>query len=98
MIDEDEEKVTHTLNACIQTLTGSSVSTPSTSLKLRLFHVAFVYAGDHKASEDLHSFAKSNENRLYKLLKTCFNTQTDIKTLAKSSVGPSHSLLSTSFD
>ncbi|KAF5351176.1 hypothetical protein D9756_008405 [Leucocoprinus leucothites] len=67
VIDEDEEKVTHALNVCIQTLT------------------AYVYSNDHKASEDLHTFAKMNENRLFKLLKTCFSTQTDIKTLAKTS-------------
>ncbi|KAF9443853.1 ARM repeat-containing protein [Macrolepiota fuliginosa MF-IS2] len=46
---------------------------------------SWIYANDHKASEDLHTFAKMNENRLYKLLKTCFNPQSDIKTLAKSS-------------
>ncbi|EKM75631.1 hypothetical protein AGABI1DRAFT_132023 [Agaricus bisporus var. burnettii JB137-S8] len=67
VIDQDEEKVTHTLNTCIHTLT------------------TFVYMNDHKASEDLHSFAKLNQDRLYKLLKTCFNPQTDIKTLGKSS-------------
>ena len=39
-----------------------------------------------KAAEDLQSFANLNENRLYKLLKTCLDPQTDLKTLVKSSV------------
>ncbi|KDQ22406.1 hypothetical protein PLEOSDRAFT_171792 [Pleurotus ostreatus PC15] len=33
----------------------------------------------HKASEDLHTFAKLNEGRLYKLLKSCMDPQTDLK-------------------
>ncbi|KAJ7487778.1 armadillo-type protein [Mycena latifolia] len=37
----------------------------------------------HKASEDLHAFAKLNEQRLYKLLKTCMDVQTDLKGLVK---------------
>ncbi|TCD68846.1 hypothetical protein EIP91_009560 [Steccherinum ochraceum] len=38
-----------------------------------------------KASEDLHAFADMNESRLYKLLKSCMDPQTDLKTLVKSS-------------
>ncbi|KAH8102266.1 armadillo-type protein [Cristinia sonorae] len=38
-----------------------------------------------KAAEDLHSFANLNESRLYKLMKTCMDPQTDLKTLVKSS-------------
>ncbi|KAJ7695426.1 cohesin-associated protein Pds5 [Mycena rosella] len=37
----------------------------------------------HKASEDLYAFAKLNEQRLYKLLKTCMDLQTDLKGLVK---------------
>ncbi|KAI0371302.1 hypothetical protein BV20DRAFT_1120710 [Pilatotrama ljubarskyi] len=37
----------------------------------------------HKAAEDLHAFAKLNEGRLYKLLKTCMDVQTDLKGLVK---------------
>lgn len=55
-------------------------------MQLTFLRIAFVFMNDHKASEDLHSFAKLNQDRLYKLLKTCFNPQTDIKTLGKSSV------------
>ena len=39
-----------------------------------------------KATEDLHAFAKLNEGRLYKLLKTCMDTQVDLKSLVKSTV------------
>lgn len=36
--------------------------------------------------EDLHAFAKLNEGRLYKLLKTCMDIQVDLKSLVKSTV------------
>lgn len=39
-----------------------------------------------KASEDLQAFAKLNEARLYKLLKTCMDAQTDLKGLIKATV------------
>ena len=42
-----------------------------------------------KAMEDLHAFAKLNEGRLYKLLKTCMDTQVDLKSLVKSTVSSS---------
>jgi sister-chromatid-cohesion protein PDS5 len=86
VIDEDEEKVTHALNVCIQALTGTSLPPMTKNPDLLMVLSVHVYAGDHKASEDLHSFAKMNENRLFKLLKTCFNPQTDLKALAKASV------------
>ncbi|KAH7345730.1 cohesin-associated protein Pds5 [Rhizoctonia solani] len=41
-------------------------------------------ADGSKLAEDLHTFAKLNESRLYKLLKTCVDPQTDLKTLLKS--------------
>ncbi|KAI0634818.1 armadillo-type protein [Trametes polyzona] len=37
----------------------------------------------HKAGEDLQAFAKLNEGRLYKLLRTCMDLQTDLKGLVK---------------
>jgi hypothetical protein len=40
-----------------------------------------------KSAEDLHAFAKSNEGRLYKLLKTCMDPQTDLKGLDRATVG-----------
>ncbi|KAG9103997.1 hypothetical protein FRC06_006261 [Ceratobasidium sp. 370] len=36
-----------------------------------------------KHREDLRAFAKLNESRLYKLLRTCMDPQTDLKTLIK---------------
>jgi hypothetical protein len=39
-----------------------------------------------KAKEDLNTFAKLNENRLFKLAKTCMDPQTDVKGLAKATV------------
>jgi sister-chromatid-cohesion protein PDS5 len=38
-----------------------------------------------KAAQDLHDFAKANENRLYKLLKTCVDPQSDVKSIVKAS-------------
>jgi sister-chromatid-cohesion protein PDS5 len=38
-----------------------------------------------KAADDLGAFAKLNESRLYKLLETCMDTQTSLKSLIKSS-------------
>ncbi|PFH47385.1 hypothetical protein AMATHDRAFT_152196 [Amanita thiersii Skay4041] len=46
-------------------------------------HIACSYHDPHKASEDLNAFAKLNEPRLYKLLKTCMDPQSDLKGLAK---------------
>ena len=39
-----------------------------------------------KAGEDLQTFAQKNEGRLYKLLKTCMDVQTDLKNLVKARV------------
>ncbi|KAF8582552.1 ARM repeat-containing protein [Ramaria rubella] len=47
--------------------------------------LASIFSDRTKAAEDMHTFAKLNEGRLYKLLKTCMDTQTDLKTLVKSS-------------
>lgn len=44
------------------------------------------FADPHKTAEDLHGFAKLNENRLYKLMKTCMDPQTDLKSLIKATV------------
>lgn len=38
-----------------------------------------------KAAEDLHDFARANENRLYRLLKTCMDPQSDLKSIVKAS-------------
>lgn len=36
--------------------------------------------------EDLKAFAKVNEPRLYKLMKTCLDVETDLKGLVKAQV------------
>ncbi|KAG6836734.1 hypothetical protein H0H93_004140 [Arthromyces matolae] len=46
-------------------------------------HLAHTFPDPFKANEDLDAFAKLNENRLYKLLKTCMDPQTDLKGLIK---------------
>jgi hypothetical protein len=52
-------------------------------------NTAFVasFPDAHKAADDLNSFAKANEGRLYKLFKTCIDPQTDLKGLVKATVG-----------
>ncbi|KIM42318.1 hypothetical protein M413DRAFT_444743 [Hebeloma cylindrosporum] len=52
-------------------------------LKVVIQHIAASFADPVKASEDLHSFAKLNENRLYRLMKTCNDPQSDIKSVIK---------------
>lgn len=42
---------------------------------------------DHvKAADDLQTFGKLNESRLYKLMQSCVDPNTDLKTLVKSMV------------
>ncbi|KAL0958138.1 hypothetical protein HGRIS_000306 [Hohenbuehelia grisea] len=48
-------------------------------------HISSLFSDSHKASEDLQAFAKLNEGRLYKLLRTCMDTQTDMKAMSKAS-------------
>ncbi|KAF9818035.1 hypothetical protein IEO21_02996 [Rhodonia placenta] len=45
--------------------------------------IAVTFPDPQKAVEDLLAFAKLNEGRLYKLLKTCMDTQVDLKGLMK---------------
>ncbi|PCH44760.1 hypothetical protein WOLCODRAFT_78395 [Wolfiporia cocos MD-104 SS10] len=53
-------------------------------LELSIKRVAGTLPDTQKAAEDLNAFARLNENRLYKLLKTCMDTQVDLKSLVKS--------------
>ncbi|TFY67169.1 hypothetical protein EVJ58_g1799 [Rhodofomes roseus] len=53
-------------------------------LKLSTRRIAATFPDPQRAMEDLHAFAKLNESRLYKLLKTCMDTQVDLKSLVKS--------------
>ncbi|KAJ3762232.1 cohesin-associated protein Pds5 [Lentinula raphanica] len=50
----------------------------------RIIEVISVYSPDPgKMKEDLRAFAKTNEPRLYKLLKSCLDVNTDLKGLVK---------------
>ncbi|KDQ08190.1 hypothetical protein BOTBODRAFT_118968 [Botryobasidium botryosum FD-172 SS1] len=53
-------------------------------LSVVIQQLSHMFPDPAKVSEDLHSFAKLNEARLYKLLSTCIDPQTDLKTLVKS--------------
>ncbi|KAF8156995.1 armadillo-type protein [Crassisporium funariophilum] len=52
-------------------------------LKGTIQHLSITFSDPVKVSEDLQAFAKLNDNRLYKLLKTCMDAQTDLKSLIK---------------
>ena len=54
---------------------------------LELIQTAAFYPDPSKAADDLKAFAKHNDRRMYKLLKTCIDLQTDFKMLVKSTVG-----------
>ncbi|GJJ10554.1 hypothetical protein Clacol_004781 [Clathrus columnatus] len=60
-------------------------------------HLSSQFPDRTKAAEDLHAFAKVNENRLYKLLKLCMDTQVDLRTLIKTSVNSMSSCLARSY-
>jgi hypothetical protein len=45
-----------------------------------------LYTDPHKAGEDLYSFAKYNDARLFKLLRTCMDPTVDVKNIAKAMV------------
>jgi sister-chromatid-cohesion protein PDS5 len=57
-----------------------------TRLRASIEKLVAGFADRQKAAEDLRAFAQLNEPRLYKLLRTCFDTQTDLKTLVKATV------------
>lgn len=85
IIDENEEEVVRQLNDSVKRVSGSSVAlSQQPGADLTRYTASFV--DPVKAAEDLQSFANLNESRLYKLLKTCLDPQTDLKSLVKSSV------------
>src|ERR1700754_2322110 len=45
-----------------------------------------MYADSHKAEEDLYSFAKNNDQRQFRLMRTCMDPTIDVKTISKSQV------------
>ncbi|KAH7910374.1 armadillo-type protein [Hygrophoropsis aurantiaca] len=78
----------HYIEACIKN-NGGIIDENEEAVKNRLNgvirHIARQFTDAQQAAEDLQSFAKSNEGRLYKLLKTCMDPQTDLKGLTKAS-------------
>ncbi|KAG2124196.1 armadillo-type protein [Suillus clintonianus] len=76
------------LQSCVQH-NGGIIDEDEDVVKQRLNnvirHISRQFGDPQKAAEDLHAFARANENRLYKLLKTCLDTQTDLKGLVKAS-------------
>ncbi|KAG6332171.1 hypothetical protein ID866_6918 [Astraeus odoratus] len=78
----------HFLQACIQN-NGGVIDENEEAVKQRLNNVIRLlsrqFPDPHKAAEDLQAFAGANENRLYKLLKTCMDPQSDLKGIVKTS-------------
>ena len=77
------------LESCIKNNGGiidKDEETITRRLKSSATHLASSFAEPIKVAEDLQAFAKLNENRLYKWLGTCLDSQTDIKGLVKAQV------------
>ncbi|KIK94536.1 hypothetical protein PAXRUDRAFT_827895 [Paxillus rubicundulus Ve08.2h10] len=78
----------HYLQACIQN-NGGVIDENEESVIQRLNavikHLSRQFPDSQKAAEDLQAFAKGNENRLYKLLKTCMDPQSDVRSVVKAS-------------
>ncbi|KAF8491907.1 armadillo-type protein [Russula emetica] len=54
-------------------------------LNICVQRLSATFPDPQKAADDLSAFSKLNESRLYKLLDTCMDTQTSLKSLVKSS-------------
>ncbi|KIK28244.1 hypothetical protein PISMIDRAFT_673926 [Pisolithus microcarpus 441] len=78
----------HFLQTCIQN-NGGVIDENEEDVKRKLGniirHLSKHFPDPHKATDDLQAFAKANENRLYKLLKTCMDLQSDLKSIVKAS-------------
>ncbi|KAF9235796.1 armadillo-type protein [Melanogaster broomeanus] len=78
----------HFLQACIQN-NGGVIDENEESVIQRLSavikHLSRQFPDPQKAADDLQTFARANENRLYKLLKTCMDPQSDLKSIVKAS-------------
>lgn len=55
-----------------------------TAMADRIRRAAGMFADPEKAKTDLHAFAKLNDTRIYRLIRTCFDPQTDLKMAVKS--------------
>jgi hypothetical protein len=74
------------LNAVIQRLAGEKTSVLPILTAVTLPHPIATFSDPQKVAEDLHAFANLNEKRLYKLWATCLDTQTDLRSVVKSTV------------
>lgn len=86
IIDEDEETITYRLATVIQHIAGLFTLQFSLVQHTHVLVSEATFPDSHKATEDLRGFAKLNEKRLYKLMKTCMDPQTDLKNLVKATV------------
>nr|WJN24940.1 cohesin maintenance factor [Moesziomyces parantarcticus] len=55
-----------------------------TAMADRIRRCAALFADPERAKTDLHAFAKLNDARIYRLIRTCFDPQSDLKTAVKS--------------
>ncbi len=55
-----------------------------TAMADRIRRCAGLFADPERAKTDLHAFAKLNDARIVRLIRTCFDPQTDLKTAVKS--------------
>lgn len=58
-------------------------SVVKTAMADRIRRCASLFADPERAKTDLHAFAKLNDSRIYRLIRTCFDPQTDLKTATK---------------
>ncbi|EJD05552.1 uncharacterized protein FOMMEDRAFT_132048 [Fomitiporia mediterranea MF3/22] len=74
------------LQSCIEN-NGGIIDENEEAVKKRLAGTVRIVSGQfadaQKAADDLQTFARMNETRLYKLLKTCMDPQSDLKGLVK---------------
>ena len=86
MIDENEEQVKQRLTAFIRQIAGWSNNSYALASLGSNSNLPVTSHNPQDTADHLKVFAKMNEQRLYKLLKTCMDPQTDLKGLVKSMV------------
>ncbi|TKY89877.1 hypothetical protein EX895_001174 [Sporisorium graminicola] len=79
----------HFLDCCEQynggdVAPGKDSNVVKTAMADRIRRCATLFADSERAKTDLHAFAKLNDTRIYRLIRTCFDPQTDLKTAVKS--------------
>ena len=81
VIDKDEDMVKQRLAFVINAIAGTSEDVELT----RLIPV-LLFSDSEKAKRDMEAFAAANDNRLYKLFKTCADPLSDLRSLLKAKV------------